>query len=445
LKIPEKAPDWGKLLKDSFSPDLTIKTMDLVRKANSEYLYWDDFKYQPMPEGVSPEAAWAMLKASRLFQSRPLSITDSKGHPFSYWLPDSVLRELHFIDQKAGGSFLVDDPSVRSEEKQRYMIRSLVDEAISSSQIEGAATTRVVAKEMLRTGRKPKDRSEQMIYNNYQSMQMIKKHQSEPLSIDLIHKIHISMTEKTLEDPSWSGRFRTPDEEEIHVFDSNGQVLHVPPKAGDVLVSMENLCNYANSDNEDEFVNPIIKGILIHFWFAYVHPFMDGNGRTARALFYWFMLKHDYWLFEYLSVSTAILSARTQYYRSFLYSEMDDNDSTYFIVYNLQAIHKALEILNAYIERKQKEKKNAYRFTVKYPALNLRQRALLASALEKPQEIYTIEIHANIHGVTYQTARTDLLALKDMGLLEMRKEGKKFIFRPVADIAIKLGGGTSTI
>ena len=320
------------------------------------------------------------------------------------------------------------------------MIRSLVEEAISSSQIEGAVTTRVVAKEMLRTGRKPKDRSEQMIYNNYRSMQMIKRHLSEPLTIDLIKKIHASMTENTLEVPSWAGRFRTPEDEDIHVFDNDGQILHVPPKAADVLASMENLCNYANGNREDEFANPIIKGILIHFWLAYVHPFMDGNGRTARALFYWYMLKHNYWLFEYLSVSTAILSARAQYYRSFIYSEIDDNDATYFIVYNLKAIHKALELLNEYIERKQKEKKNAYRFAVKYPALNLRQRALLASALEKPEEIYTIETHANVHGVTYQTARTDLLALKDMGLLEMRKEGKKFIFRPVADIAQKFGG-----
>ncbi|MBI5641150.1 MAG: Fic family protein [Nitrospirae bacterium] len=412
--------------------------MELAKKANSEYLYWDDFKYQPMPEGVTPEYAWAVLKMSRLVQTRYISLSDSSKHPFGYWLPDGVLREIHYIDQQAGGTILVEDPSVHSEEKQRYMIRSLVDEAISSSQIEGAVTTRVVAKDMLRTGRKPKDRSEQMIYNNYKSMQLLKEHLSEPLTIDLILKIHASITEKTLEDPSWAGRFRTPDDDEIHVFDSDGQVLHVPPKAADILASMENLCNFANGDRENEFVNPIIKGTLIHFWLAYVHPFMDGNGRTARALFYWYMLKHKYWLFEYLSVSTAILSARAQYYRAFLYSEVDDNDATYFIVYNLRAIHKALEILNAYIERKQKEKKNAYRFAMKYPALNLRQRALLASALEKPQEVYTIETHANVHGVTYQTARTDLLSLKDMGLLEMRKEGKKFVFTPAADIVQKL-------
>ncbi len=443
MKIPEKAPDWGKVLSECISLDLATKTVDVVRRANSEYLYWDDFKYLPMPEGVTYESAWGMLKASRLFQTRHISLADSKGRPFGFWLPDYALREIHYIDQQAGGAIFVDDPSVHPEEKRRYMIRSLVEEAISSSEIEGAVTTRVVAKEMLRTGRKPGDRSEQMIYNNYRSMQMIKRHLSEPLTIDLINKIHASMTENTLDVPSWAGRFRMPEDEEIHVFDSDGQILHVPPKAADVLASMENLCNYANGDREDEFVNPIIKGILVHFWVAYVHPFMDGNGRTARALFYWYMLKHNYWLFEYLSVSTAILSARAQYYRAFLYSEMDDNDATYFIVYNLKAIHKALEMLNAYIERKQKEKRNAYQFAVKYPDLNLRQRALLASALEKPQEIYTIETHANVHGVTYQTARTDLLALKDMGLLEMRKEGKKFIFTPIADVAVKLDIGTT--
>lgn len=441
MKIPEKAPDWQKALEQPITTELASKAVELVRRANNEYMYWDDLKYQPLPEKITPDQAWSLVKVSRVLQIKYISLTDSKERRFGYWLPDCVLRDIHFIDRQAGGSILVDDPSVHSEEKRRYMIRSLVDEAISSSQIEGAVTTSVVAKEMLRTGREPQDRSEQMIYNNYQSMRMIKEHLKEPLSIELIKKIHASMTENTLDDPLWTGRFRTPDDDEIHVFDSDGQtVLHVPPRAADVPALMQKLCDYANSDREDEFVNPIIKGILLHFWLAYVHPFMDGNGRTARALFYWYMLKHHYWLFEYLSVSSAILSARTQYYRSLLYSEIDDNDATYFIVYNLKAIHKAIEDLNVYIERKQKEKKNAYRFAIRYPSLNRRQRTLLASAIEKPHEIFTIETHANIHGITYQTARTDLLGLKDMGLLEMRKEGKKFLFTPVTDIAKKLEG-----
>ena len=440
MKVPEKMPDF-RTTKLPLTPDLASKLSGVIKKANSEYMYWDDFKYISMPDGIKPEQAWTLLKVYRSLQSKSIPLVDSKENSFAYWLPDCVHRDIHFIDQQAGGSILVDDPAVHSEEKRRYMIRSLVDEAISSSQIEGAATTRVVAKEMLRTGRKPKDHSEQMIYNNYQSMQMIKKHLNEPLSIELILAIHTHMTKDTLEDPSWAGRFRTPADDKIYVFDSDDQtVLHEPPDATRVLALMQKFCEYANSDGEDEFVNPVIKGILLHFWLAYVHPFMDGNGRTARALFYWYMLKNRYWVFEYLSVSTAILSARTQYYRSFLYAELDDNDATYFIVYNLKAIHTAIEILNAYIERKQKEKKRAYRLAAKYPSLNSRQRILLASAAEKPHEIFAIETHANIHGVTYQTARTDLLGLKDLGLLDLRKEGKKFVFTPAANLVEKLEG-----
>jgi Fic family protein len=434
MRIPEKTPTFSQI-EIPMTPEITNKLGEIIKKANNEYMYWDDFKYLPMPKWILPEQAWTLLKMYRLVQLKYIFLVDSKDKPFSYCLPDCVHRDIHFIDQQAGGSIVVDDPSVASEEKRRYMMRSLVDEAISSSQIEGAATTRVVAKEMLRTGRKPKDHSEKMIYNNFQSMQMIKKHLKEPLSIELILEIHTHMTKDTLDDASWAGRFRTPADGKIYVFDNDEQtVLHEPPDAAKVVDLMQKLCDFANSDGQDEFVNPIIKGILLHFWLAYVHPFLDGNGRTARALFYWYVLKQRYWVFEYLSVSTAILSARAQYYRSFLYSEMDGNDATYFIVYNLKALHKAIEILNEYIARKQKEKKNAYKLASKYPSLNIRQRTLLASALEKPIEIYAIETHANIHGVTYQTARTDLLGLQDLGLLAMKKSGKRFLFSVSAEL-----------
>lgn len=292
MKIPEKTPDF-KAIDMPMISEHAGKLGDIIKKANNEYMYWDDFKYELMPDGISPEQAWSLLKIYRLFQLKYIALVDSKNKPFSYCLPDCVHRDIHFIDQQAGGSIFVEDPSVASEEKKRYMIRSLVEEAISSSQIEGAATTRVVAKEMLRTGRKPKNHSEQMIYNNFQSMQMIKKHLNEPLSKELILAIHAHMTKDTLEDASWAGRYRTPTDDKIFVFDSDEQTkLYEPPDAAKVLDLMQKLCDFANNDSKDEFVNPIIKGILLHFWLAYVHPFMDGNGRTARALFYWYVLKH---------------------------------------------------------------------------------------------------------------------------------------------------------
>ena len=278
-----------------------------------------------------------------------------------------------------------------------------------------------------------------MIFNDHEALQMIKKHLHEPLSADLILALHARITRGTLEDASWVGRFRTPADRNLFVLDNDDQtVLHVPPDAALISESLRELCAFANSNGRDEFVNPVIKGILLHFWLAYVHPFMDGNGPTARALFYWFMLKHRYWGFEYLSLSTAILNDRTQYYRSFLYTERDGNDATYFIVYNLKAIRRALETLDEYIREKQKEKKQTYRLGPKYSSVNPRQRMLLANAFEKPKEIFAIETHANVHAVTYQTARTDLLGLTSLGLLQMRKEGKKFVFSPVPDLKEKL-------
>lgn len=438
MKLTEKTPDL-RTITVQLTPELIDKLGPVLRKANNEYMFWDDFKHLVMPDGIVTEQAWAVLKMYRSLQARYIPLTDSKGSPFTYWLPDCVLKDIHHIDQQAGNSALADDPSVPSEEKRRYMVRSLVDEAISSSQIEGARTTRAAAKEMLRTGRKPRDRSEQMIFNNYESMQMIKKHLQEPLSTDLIVGINSRLTRDTLEDTSRSGRFRTSADHKVYVFDNDGQRdLHQPPDADRISGLMQDLCTFANSDDKDEFVNPVIKGILLHFWISYVHPFADGNGRTARALFYWYMLKHRYWFFEYLSLSTAILTARARYNRSFLCTETDGNDATCFIVYNLKAIHRAIELLNEYIRTKQMEKKRTYRLAAKYSAVNPRQRMLLASAFEKPDEIYTIETHANVQAVTYQTARTDLLELKSLGLLHMRKEGKKFVFIPAPDLGEKL-------
>jgi len=417
--------------------ELVASLAPVIKRANKEYVYWDRFKYFQLPEGIMPEEAWAVLKLSRNLPGRKnFGLRDKNNVPFTYWLPDSALEELHLIDQDSAGQMLVDELKVHSEEKRRYIIRSIVEEAITSSQIEGAVATRAAAKEMIRTGRKPKDHAERMIYNNYVTISKIKEFVERPLSPELVLEIHGYITRDTLEDPSQEGRFRTG---EVEIFDIDGQtVLHTPPPASAVEKSIKQLCDFANEDAADEFVHPVIKGILIHFWLAYLHPFMDGNGRTARAFFYWYMLRRKYWLFEYLSISGIILEKRPQYYRAFLYSEMDDGDVTYFIMFHLRAIRDAIYEIREYLERKIRESRNAGRFLAKYPRLNHRQRALLASALEHPEEVYTFETHKSVHGVTYQTARADMLGLHEMGLLEMRKTRRKFYFYPVKDLREKL-------
>jgi Fic family protein len=442
MKKPEPAPGFV----DNSSENLKLlqkkAVQDFIARANNRYFYWDKLKHQPMPEGIPAEDAWRLVKLSRvLAQRKPIPLTDEAGSPFTYWLPNQALRHLHYIDQHAAGQMLVDEPGVHSDEKTRYMIKSIVNEAISSSQIEGASTTRVVAKEMIRSGRKPMNHSEQMIYNNYLTIRMLKDHLSEPLTPELVCTIHKGMTMKTLEDPAWEGSFRSTDRDMVEVHDRTAEqnILHLPPDAGQVAKLMDAMCAFANQDDGEDFVYPVVKAILLHFWLAWVHPFMDGNGRTARALFYWYLLKKNYWLVQYLSISTVILNARAQYDRAFLYSEADDSDLTYFIMYNLEAICSAINEFKQYMEGKQRERRMMASALGAYAWLNARQQAILAKALENPSGLFTIETHKNVHGVTHQTARTDLLKLSDAGLLRKTKQGRKFVFIPDPELLEKLG------
>ena len=441
MKIPEQAPDWRKILKENqdFIIDRPNSLELVIKKANSEYLYWDKFKYQPLPENISPEKAWASLKLSRRMRevkSIPLQDTEEKN--FMYWVPDSAQRALHFLDQNTAGQILVDEQAMHSEEKQRYVLKSIMEEAITSSQLEGAATTRVVAKEMLRSGREPRDHAERMIFNNYLTINKIRDYINDPLSAELLLEIHRLISNETLEDPEQEGRFRREEDGDIRIYDEKDQVLHTPPSPKFIKESVKQLCDFANEEDGEDFVHPVIRGIILHFWLSYLHPFTDGNGRSSRALFYWFMLKKKYWLFEYLSISRIMRKASIQYYRSFLYSEIDERDMTYFIMFHLRAIRLAIDELKIYLVIKQKESKEAVRFMRKQPGLNNRQRALLMSALEHPDNVYTFNTHMRVHGVVYQTARADLIGLHELGLLEMHKSGKKFNFIAVPYLRDKL-------
>ncbi|MBI5342114.1 MAG: Fic family protein [Deltaproteobacteria bacterium] len=343
------------------------------------------------------------------------------------------------IDKNAGGRIASDYPDLPSENRERYLISSLMEEAIASSQIEGAATTRKVAKEMLRTGRSPRNRAERMILNNYVTIQKIKKYIKQPLTIEMLHDLQMSMTEGTLQDTSASGRFRTESDEIVVIDESDGQVLHVPPAAADLPARMETFLAFANDARDDPFIHPVIRAVLLHFWLAYEHPYVDGNGRTARAVFYWFMLSRDYRLFEYISISRVIHKAIGLYARAFLHSERDGNDATYFLVYHTRAILLALEELHLYLKRKQEEARRTAELLRRIAGLNHRQQALLRHALKHPDATYTILSHRNSHNISYGTSRADLLDLARRKFLLKKKAGKTFRFEVAGDIVPKLG------
>lgn len=422
---------------------IELITSGLSGLPENEYPHWDELRHKPVPQkGVSSEEWWQAIKLGRRSSMKSLPFRDADGGRFHYNLPPFVMRMLHLVDRDASGRIEVPEAVTNPQSRDRFLVRSLMEEAITSSQLEGAATTRKEAKDMIRQGRRPRNRGERMIFNNFRAMEFIRQNYEAPLTDALILELQSILTRETLDDPTGVGRWRKPDENISVVDQRDGDVLHVPPPADQLASRIKCLCEFANSEDAEPFIHPVLRAILIHFMVGYDHPFIDGNGRTARALFYWAMAGNAYWMMEFTSISTILRKAPAKYARSYLYTETDDNDATYFLIYQLEVILRAIKSLHEYLAKKTKEIREADAWlrasATLRSMLNYRQVALIQHALKHPYENYTIRSHMLSHHVTYETARSDLLALAGSGLLTKTKRSKAYSFSIPADLQERL-------
>jgi Fic family protein len=280
-----------------------------------------------------------------------------------------------------------------------------------------------------------------MIHNNYRAINLVRELREEKMTPELVYQLHEIVTEGTLDDPDTAGRPQLPHEERVKVVwtrDTHDKVLHDPPPAEQLPERMEALCRFANGDEPEWFVHPVVRATITHFWLSYDHPFVDGNGRSARALFYWSMLSQGYWLTEYLTISNILKNAPAKYARSFLHAETDSGDVTYFVIYQLKVILRAIEGLNLYLRRKMTEVKETESLMKHSPDLNRRQVELLSDALRNPDAEYSVKGHATTHNIGQETARLDLVGLEERDLLVRQKIGKANYFAPPHELSKRL-------
>lgn len=402
-----------------------------LKKIQDEYLYWDKIKYKT--NDCTPLELWSTIKLFRLLRRKDVNFN---SYNFHYVITDYIQKALHQFDMHIGGT-LGSNIGIAETDKTKFIISSIMEEAISSSQMEGASTTRKKAKEMIEQDKKPKNKSEKMILNNFITMKYIVQHKSEDLTPENLLYIHKLITNNTLEDLEDEGKFR--ENNDVHVVNhSNSEIVHTPPLESELEKIINDLCIFFNTDSE-EFIHPIIKGCIIHFMIGWIHPFTDGNGRTARAIFYWYMLKKGYWLTEYLSISRIIKDTKSQYEKAYLYTEIDENDLTYFISYHIKTMEKAFIALKEYINLKQKEVFQAAKF-MKIPGVNDRMAQILKIIHDDPDRILnTKEMEARFNISNY-TARTDLKSLVELGFLEIiqvNKQKQNFVKSPTFESSLK--------
>ena len=187
MKVPEKPNELQDIINKNGLKVFKLlndkPVMDFIEKCNRKYIHWDKLRYENIPNEENPENIWAIIK---IFRSQRYKSLKFNGWSFKYLLLDDALKKLHLMDKGGAGHLEAGLEFVNTGGKRRYIVSALMEEAIASSQLEGAATTRKIAKEILRLSKKPRNHSEQMIINGYETMQKIIKMTDGPLTPEII-------------------------------------------------------------------------------------------------------------------------------------------------------------------------------------------------------------------------------------------------------------------
>lgn len=398
------------------------------------YLHFDELRHR-IDSSLDPKLVWSLVRLARNRQQVKIIKLGEPRVPCHYVLTPLIQKALSETDRNTTSACLEWISSKIGEKAHmEYLLNDLIeDESISSSQLEGAATTTKVAKELLKRNRKPRSEDEKMILGNYKLMLAAWEKRTEPLSLDLIRELHQIGVEGIKDDVYAPGAFRKSND--VHIVDPDGNVVHTPPPFETLKTRLKSIVEWANNDHEENedstYLHPLIKAITLHFCIGYEHPFNDGNGRVARGLFYWYMFKKDYAAFRYISISVLLKKMATKYGKSYLYTETDDMDITYFIELQSSVVIHAMDKFKSSYKNTAVEIEEFNKWlwaSGLYKKLNDKQRTVFQVAKSGQAIIFTIRNVEHNLGCSYNTASSVLNGLVKLNLFTKFKEGREWLY-----------------
>ena len=385
----------------------------------NNYLSKEKLIYKGISSRENFNEYWNDIQSRRKDQAKVLPLLDKEKAPLWYNVTEETLNNIYEIEEL--GRDRIED-IIPDEVKSDMFIESLIDEAFSSSWIEGAYSTRKRAHEMIKNELSPKNKSEKMILNNYEGLLFTLENIENELNEEYLVNLWKILTKETLEEDEITSGYRD-DQVYIH---KGSEIVNEGPESKDVAKMMSSLYEYID---QYDIESPIVKACVAHYYFVYVHPFIDGNGRTARALMNLFLIKSGYEFFKYFSISKILTEKRKQYYTAIENCEANDGDLTYFIDFYTKLLLDTMKsIRKTYLGHfgKQVVMDLFYDLDI---ILNERQEKIVTTLFKSDKKFIDTKEYTKKYKVVQETARKDLQELVDLGVLKKIKRGKKYIFK----------------
>jgi len=403
---------------------------------SDKYLRWEQLSREVPPEYLVPREWWLALKLQRILGRHDVGLKDSRGEPFTLGSVEFFAEAIHGLD-RVGQTTKGEGEASARDLLDQLSVQALREEAIATTQLDGLEVDQEQARELLGSGRRPSNPSEQAVLNAYRVLERIREIRAQPLTLALLADLHQRLTAGTSTKADLSGRLRQvgTSAAPVELADNHPSEPQESPPPAELPARLKAMLAFANGRAPEHFVHPLLRAAALHYWVLHDQPFAEGNGRLARALYYWGVLHAGYPVFETLSLSAVFQDAPTAYQRAFAEVGADENDLMHFAAHIFDAIAKAQRHGRDEARRLEGELRETESLSEAMNEFNDRQRLLVARALKEPCFRRTLQEHARDHNLVRQTARNDFAPLVKLGWFEEAKIGKALAFFPAPDLA----------
>jgi len=220
--------------------------------------------------------------------------------------------------------------------------RALILESHHSTHIEGTALSVEQSKSILE-GKKVNDvdRDDKNELLNYKkAMDFISRYlgKDDPVTEGLVREIHKLLVKNVRGEHADPGNYRKV--QNYVVNSKTKEVVYTPPPPFDVPVLMREFVDWVN---KSEDISPVLVAGIAQFQFVHIHPFKDGNGRTARLLSTLVLYKTGYDFKRLFTISEYYDKDRPLYYSAIQSVRNNNMDMTGWLEYFVAGLHSQME------------------------------------------------------------------------------------------------------